>query len=98
MLENIPPPSWLVFLSEMREGEVTAIRETTVLTAGLLADHPELTVSDEAAPGFYRSNFLANRAEKAAAFAAPLGFLILVAAILLRAARRRLGAPLEKLL
>ena len=179
----------------MREGEVTAIRETAALTAGFLADHPELTVSDEAAPGFYRSTFVANReapgrttpalhafnqsrnqraqlisrlqylspamiatkalttiaggdvarnlafqdqaraalndlserigpavvakqrlsvadfdaipafafreptlAEKAAAFAAPLGFLILVAAILLTAAQQRLGTPLEKLL
>ena len=58
---SYPPPSRLVFLSEMREGEVTAIRDTAALTAGFLADHPELTVSDEAAPGFYRSNFLANR-------------------------------------
>lgn len=192
---SYPPPSRLVFLSEMREGEVTAIRETAALTAGFLADHPEMTVSEEAVPGFYRSNFLANReaarrttpvleafnqsrhqraqlisklqylspamiannalttiaggdvarnmafqeqaraalndlserigpavvakqrlsvaefdaipafafrertlAEKAAVFAAPLGFLVLVAAVLLFASRRRLGAPLEKLL
>ena len=58
---SYPPPSRLAFLSEMREGEVTAIRETAALTAGFLADHPELIVSDEAVPGFYRSNFLANR-------------------------------------
>lgn len=56
-----PPPSRLVFLSEMREGEVKAIRETAELTAGFLADHPELIESDEAVPGFYRSNFLGNR-------------------------------------
>ena len=56
-----PPPSRLVFLSEMRESEVAAIRETASLTAGFLADHPEMTVSDEAVPGFYRSTFLANR-------------------------------------
>ncbi len=56
-----PPPSKLVFLSEMREGEVKAIRETAELTAGFLADHPEMIESDEAVPGFYRSNFLANR-------------------------------------
>lgn len=58
---SYPPPSRLVFLSEMREGEVKAIRDTAELTAGFLADHPELTVSDDAVPGFYRSNFLANR-------------------------------------
>lgn len=56
-----PPPSRLAFLSEMRESEVGAIRETAKLTAGFLADHPELTVSDDAVPGFYASNFLANR-------------------------------------
>ena len=55
-----PPPSRLVFLSEMREGEVKAIRETAELTAGFLADHPEMIESEEAVPGFYRSNFLAN--------------------------------------
>ncbi len=55
-----PPPSRLVFLSEMREGEVKAIRETAELTAGFLADHPEMIESDEAVPGFYSSNFLAN--------------------------------------
>lgn len=58
---SYPPPSRLVFLSEMREGEVKAIRDTAELTAGFLADHPEMTVSDEAVPGFYRSNFLANQ-------------------------------------
>lgn len=56
-----PPPSRLVFLSEMRESEVKAIRETAELTAGFLADHPEMIESDEAVPGFYRSNFLGNR-------------------------------------
>lgn len=56
-----PPPSRLVFLSEMREGEVKAVRETAELTAGFLADHPEMIESEEAVPGFYRSNFLANR-------------------------------------
>lgn len=56
-----PPPSRLAFLSEMREGEVAAVRETAQLTAGFLADHPEMTVSDDAVPGYYRSTFLANR-------------------------------------
>ncbi|MEO1135451.1 MAG: DUF3526 domain-containing protein [Pseudomonadota bacterium] len=56
-----PPPSRLAFLSEMRQGEVTAIRDTAALTAGFLADHPEMTVSDEGVPGYYQSNFLANR-------------------------------------
>ena len=55
-----PPPSRLAFLSEMRKGEVKAIRETAALTAGFLADHPDMTVSDEGVPGYYRSNFLAN--------------------------------------
>lgn len=56
-----PPPSRLAYLSEMREGEVIAVRETAELTAGFLADHPEMTVSDEGVPGFYSSNFLANQ-------------------------------------
>ncbi len=56
-----PPPSRLAFLSEMRKGEVAAVRETAELTAGFLADHPEMTVSDEAVPGYYASNYLANR-------------------------------------
>ena len=60
-----PPPSRLAFLSEMREGEAAAIQETASLTAGFLADHPEMTVSDEEVPGYFSSNFLANReAEK----------------------------------
>ncbi|MEO1015993.1 MAG: DUF3526 domain-containing protein [Pseudomonadota bacterium] len=60
-----PPPSRLAFLSEMRKGEVAAVRETAELTAGFLADHPEMTVSDEAVPGYYANSFLANReAEK----------------------------------
>lgn len=56
-----PPPSRLAFLSEMRQGEVTAVRETAELTAGFLADHPEMTVSDEGVPGYFSSNFLANQ-------------------------------------
>jgi len=60
-----PPPSRLAFLSEMRKGEVEAVRETASLTAGFLADHPEMTVSDEAVPAYFSSTFLANmEAEK----------------------------------
>lgn len=58
---SYPPPSRLAFLSEVRQGEVAAIRGTAALTAGFLADHPELTVSDDKVPGYYRSNFLANQ-------------------------------------
>ncbi|MEM9288687.1 MAG: DUF3526 domain-containing protein [Pseudomonadota bacterium] len=56
-----PPPSRLAFLSEMRQGEVTAINDTAALTAGFLADHPEMTVSDEKVPDYYSSYFLANQ-------------------------------------
>lgn len=59
---SYPPPSRLAFLSEMREAEAEAKLETAELTAGFLADHPELTVSDAAIPAFYQSNFLANQA------------------------------------
>lgn len=55
-----PPPSRLAFHSEMRQSEVIAIRETAALTAGFLADHPEMTVSNNKVPAYYRSNFLAN--------------------------------------
>ncbi|TPV95837.1 MAG: DUF3526 domain-containing protein [Myxococcales bacterium FL481] len=55
-----PPPSRLAFLSEMRQGKVTAIRETADLTKGYLADHPELTVSPDAVPEYFRTNYLAN--------------------------------------
>jgi len=56
-----PPPSRLAYLSQMRQGEVAAIRDTAALTAGFLADHPELTVSDDAVPAYYSANFLANQ-------------------------------------
>ncbi|MEM9286373.1 MAG: DUF3526 domain-containing protein [Pseudomonadota bacterium] len=56
-----PPPSRLAFLSEMRKGEVAAIRQTAALTAGILADHPEMTVSDEAVPAFFNRAYVANR-------------------------------------
>lgn len=62
---SYPPPSRLAYLSEMRQGEVTAVRETADLTAGFLADHPEMTVSDEGVPGYFSSNFLANQQARA---------------------------------
>jgi len=39
---------------------VKAVRETASLTSGFLADHPEMTVSDEAVPGYYQLMFLSN--------------------------------------
>lgn len=60
-----PSPSRLALLSEMRAAEGEANREADRLTAGFLMDHPELTVSDEDVPGYFRSTFLANmEAEK----------------------------------
>ncbi len=52
--ENLyPPPSRLVFLSEVRQAEVTALRETAELRSGFLLDHPELSVNDDDdAPSF----------------------------------------------
>ncbi|MEM7704045.1 MAG: DUF3526 domain-containing protein [Pseudomonadota bacterium] len=55
-----PQPSRLAYLSEMREAQGDAARETAQLTAGFLVDHPELTVSDEAVPDYYRGTFLQN--------------------------------------
>ncbi|MEO1251329.1 MAG: DUF3526 domain-containing protein [Pseudomonadota bacterium] len=56
-----PPPSRLVFLSEMRKGEVEAVREAEKLTNSFLADHPEMALSTEDVPGFFRGAFLSNR-------------------------------------
>lgn len=56
-----PPPSRLVFLSEMREGEVEAVREAEKLTNTFLAEHPEMAQSTEDVPGFFRGAFLSNR-------------------------------------
>lgn len=55
-----PPPSRLAYLSEARAAEGEANREADRLTEGFLRDHPDLTVSDEEVPGYYRSTFLAN--------------------------------------
>lgn len=56
-----PPPSRLIFLSEMREGEVEAVREAEKLTNTFLAEHPEMAQSTEDVPGFFRGAFLSNR-------------------------------------
>ncbi|MHA7871035.1 MAG: DUF3526 domain-containing protein [Hyphococcus sp.] len=56
-----PPPSRLVFLSKMREGEVEAVREAEKMTNTFLAEHPEMALSTEDLPGFFRGAFLSNR-------------------------------------
>ena len=56
-----PPPSRLVFLSEMRKGEVEAVREAEKMTNTFLAEHPEMALSTEDVPGFFRGAFLSNR-------------------------------------
>ncbi|MEX6634284.1 DUF3526 domain-containing protein [Hyphococcus lacteus] len=56
-----PPPSRLVFLSEMREGEVEGVRDAENLTNALLAEHPEMVPSVEDVPGYFRGAFLSNR-------------------------------------
>ena len=55
-----PPPSRLAYLAEMRAAQGEANREIDRLTEGYLLDHPELSVSDEAVPAYYRGAFLAN--------------------------------------
>ncbi|MEM9533039.1 MAG: DUF3526 domain-containing protein [Pseudomonadota bacterium] len=55
-----PQPSRLAYLSEMRQAQGDAAREAAQLTAGFLVDHPDLTVSDEAVPDYYRGTYLAN--------------------------------------
>ncbi len=55
-----PPPSRLAYLSEMRAAQGEANREVDRLTKGFLLDHPDLTVSDEEVPGYYRSAYLSN--------------------------------------
>lgn len=55
-----PPPSKLAYLSVARLAQGEANKQTAELTEGFLADHPELSVGDEAVPGYYRGTFLAN--------------------------------------
>lgn len=56
-----PPPSRLVFLSEMREGEVEAVREAEKMANSFLAEHPEMALSTEQVPEYLRRWFLSNR-------------------------------------
>lgn len=56
-----PTPSRLAYLSEVRRAQVETHRELDRLTARYLLDHPEMTVSNEELPSFYRAAFLANR-------------------------------------
>ncbi len=65
-----PPPSRLAALSEMRDAKSEAGKATSELTKGFLADHPEMTVSDDDVPFYYAGTWLANR--EAAARTAPI--------------------------
>ncbi|NRF67090.1 DUF3526 domain-containing protein [Aquincola sp. S2] len=57
---SYPAPSRLAYLSELRAAQIDASREVDRLTRGYLLDHPELTISDQAAPSFHRDAYLAN--------------------------------------
>lgn len=65
-----PPPSKLAALSAMRDAKSEAGKATAELTQGFLADHPEMTVSDDDVPGYYAGTWLANR--EAATRTAPI--------------------------
>ena len=65
-----PPPSRLAALSAMRDAKSEAGKATAELTQGFLADHPEMTVSDDDVPGYYAGTWLANR--EAATRTAPI--------------------------
>ena len=56
-----PAPSRLGYLSEVRAAEAEAARETTELTENFIMAHPELSVSEEAVPAYYRAALLASR-------------------------------------
>ena len=56
-----PPPSRLAALSAMRDAKSAAGKATAELTQGFLADHPQMTVSDDDVPGYYAGTWLANR-------------------------------------
>ncbi len=55
-----PPPSKLAYLSVARLAQGETNKKTDELSAGFLADHPELSVGDEQVPDYYRRTFLAN--------------------------------------
>ena len=65
-----PPPSRLAALSAMRDAKSAAGKATVELTKGFLADHPEMTVSDDDVPVYYAGTWLANR--EAATRTAPI--------------------------
>ena len=65
-----PPPSRLAALSAMRDAKSAAGKATAELTAGFLADHPQMTVSDDDVPAYYAGTWLANR--EAATRTAPI--------------------------
>ena len=65
-----PPPSRLAALSAMRDAKSEAGKATAELTKGFLADHPEMTVSDDDVPFYYAGTWLANR--EAATRTAPI--------------------------
>ena len=65
-----PPPSKLAALSAMRDAKSEAGKATAELTKGFLADHPEMTVSDDDVPFYYAGTWLANR--EAAVRTAPI--------------------------
>ena len=65
-----PPPSRLAALSAMRDAKSEARNATAELTEGFLADHPEMTVSDDDVPFYYAGTWLANR--EAATRTAPI--------------------------
>ena len=65
-----PPPSRLAALSAMRDAKSEAGKATAELTQGFLADHPEMTVSDDDVPVYYAGTWLANR--EAATRTAPI--------------------------
>ena len=59
-----PTPSRLAWLSEVREAQGETNRELDRLTEGFLMDHPDLTVSEEQVPSYFRGSFLANEAAR----------------------------------
>ena len=59
-----PTPSRLAFLSEIRQAQGDTNSNLTDLTSGYLMDHPELSVSQDEIPAYYRAAFLSNEAAR----------------------------------
>jgi ABC-2 type transport system permease protein len=57
-----PTPSRLALLSEVRTAQGETNRELDRLTEGFLMNHPDLTVSEEEVPAYFRGTYLANEA------------------------------------